>query len=148
VSLKPYQHHLRALDMRCRNQSPAQLRQYRLKFQNVSFQNISGPHVWRPLPDKPVSEHRCVLGASLGPPVGSYPLPKLFVGAWLQSDCQSDESILESNPETCLLLCLLHKEAIRGQCAFVCTAALLCFACVQRFHLRVLKCSMNSNDHV
>lgn len=98
------------------------------------------------LPDKPVSEGHCVLRVSLGPWAGGYPLFELFLGDWLQNDCQSGESIPESNPETCLLLCLLHKEAIHYQRAFVFTTALLCFACVQHFILRILKCSINSGN--
>lgn len=102
----------------------------------------------KPLPGKPISEGHCVLGVSLGPRVGSYPLFELFLGAWLQNDCQSDKSIPEINLETCWFLCLSLKEAIHSQCALVFTTALLCFACVQHFILRILKCSINSNNRV
>lgn len=128
--------------------SPAQLRQEKLKLQNISFQNIASPHVLELLPDKPVSAGHCVLRVSLRPWAGGYPLFELFLGDWLQNDCQSGESIPESNPETCLLLCLSYKEAIHYQRAFVFTTALLCFACVQHFILRILKCSINSGNCV
>lgn len=132
----------------CRNWSSARLCQYRLKLQNVMFQNTTSPHALKPLPDKPASGDCCILRASLSPCVGSYPLLELFLGAWLQNNCHSDENIPESNLATCLLLCLLHKEPICSQCAFVFATALLSLACVQHFILRILKCSISSNNRV
>lgn len=112
----------------------------------MNFQNITSPYALKLLPDKPLSEGHCVLGASLAPCAGGYPLFELFLGAWPENGYQSDESVPESNLETCLLLCLLHKEAIHDQCGFVFTTALLCLACVQHFmlHFKILR--INSSN--
>lgn len=107
VSLKPYQHHLRALGMRCfqiwwcRNRSPAWLFQYRLQLQTVSFQNTTDSHALEWVPGKPVSEGSCVLRVFLSPCPGSYPFLELFLGTWLQSGCQSNETIRGSKLEIC-----------------------------------------------
>lgn len=71
----------------------------------------------------------------------------MFLGAACRTIVR-DKSIPESSLESCLLLCVSHKEAICSQCAFVFITMLLCFACGHHFILRILMCSINSNNHV
>lgn len=155
--VKPHQHHLCALEMGCFQDTivSAQIRALLGSVRtdwNVSFQNIPLVHVpWNRCWTKEFQRSR-VLRAALSPRVASYKLSQSelqthFLGAACRTIVR-DKSIPESSLESCLLLCVSHKEAICSQCAFVFITMLLCFACGHHFILRILMCSINSNNHV
>lgn len=125
----------------CRNHIHAQLCQYRVELRSATFQILTGPHALKLLPSKPVSEAACTLG-HLSTLVQELPT-WVALEAWLQNDCPSDESIPESNFACSSAFCI--KQCSINLLLFF-TEALLCFACVQHFILRILRCSINSNN--
>lgn len=147
VSLKPYQLHLPALEMNCSKSDSVGI--------TSLLSSVSTGWNFR----VPVSKSSCLetaaqqtcsrgclcLWGTSQPLSRKLPPSWVSLGTWLQNDCPSDESIPESN--LCLLLCLFHKANSINVLLFF-TEALLFFARVQHFILRIWKCNTNSDNCV
>lgn len=127
----------------CSNHSHAQLCQYRLELQSAGSQILTSPHALKLLPAEPVSGDACAFRASLSAGAGNYPLLE-----WLwEPGCKRIIQVMEIFLKTtfaCSSAFCIKQYSINVLLFF--TEALLFFACEQHFTLRILKCSINSDN--